>query len=145
MLRYWKDGKEVLCKPLKQSGSVGQTIILDCAAIGDDLNPLKKYVQPHVFTIVEKLDSHYVVKDAKGRCVNISFATSNPNRDPDCDYIYDATEFLAWRWGYYVEHNGRSQNKIRLLEAHVALLKDILIKSGTRIVTAEEAKELGLK
>ena len=42
------------------------------------------------------------------------------------------------------EKLSRKQRKIKQLEGHVELLKDILIKQGTRIVTEAQAKDLGL-
>ena len=42
------------------------------------------------------------------------------------------------------EKLSRKERKIEQLQGHVDLLKDILIKQGTRIVTEKQGKDLGI-
>lgn len=60
-------------------------------------------------------------------------------------YLYDAQEWLKWNAMRENEILSRKQRNIEQLEGHMELLKDILIKQGARIVTEEQAKDLGLK
>lgn len=139
MLRYWKDGKEIRCDAIHDKGHVGQVVIFDRVSIGNDKHPLKKYPQPYVFTIMEKIEGkgwHYVMKDAEGELINIYSGDSR--------YFYDAIELVTWEGGDYIEKQMRSQDKIRMLESQLELLKNILTKQGIRIVTQEEAEKLGI-
>ena len=56
----------------------------------------------------------------------------------------DAQEWLTWNAMHETEKLSRKQRKIEQLEGHVELLKDILIKQGTRIVTEAQARDLNL-
>lgn len=134
-LEYQKDGRTVRCKEIRSNGHVGQTIVLASVKFGDK-DVLARYPQPCVFTIIEKFDEpngSYVLADSEGQLITTNFR-----------WFYDANEYLAWEMGRTKEKLSRKNCRIKVVEAHLALLRDILIKQGIRVVTQEQANALGI-
>lgn len=146
MLKYWKDGKEVIINPIYSAGQVGQVIILgEKVDWGESPNaekyPLCQYPYLSLFTIVgistHPEDKYYVLRDPDGKNFILKFGAA--------DYLYNIKDWLAFNTIHVAEKTARKQRKIEALEGQVALLKDILIKQGVRIVTDAQAKILGIK
>ena len=144
-LAYWKDGTKIVCEPIGENGYEGQTVVFDNAGFGEkpDLKkfPLAHYPQPTVFTILRKTEKGYILVDKSNREFLVPGEFCNR---PTCSYLYDANEWAQWARAYHLEKIGRKDTKIEQLEAHLAMLKDILIKQGFRIITEAQAKQLGL-
>lgn len=148
MLNYWKDGKEIIVPSIGKTGRVGQVLILGekvdwGKSSFNSKNPLTNYPYLSVFTIVLKNehDEYYVLRDSCDKTFIIHWHTF----DCDVSHLYDITTWLEFNATREAEKFSRKQRKIEQLEGHVDLLKDILIKQGTRIVTEEQAKKLGIK
>lgn len=149
MLEFYKDGKPVKISPIYSDGQVSQMVIygqnVDWGpSATPESKPLSQYPAPSIFKILEigkdskGKPSYYRLKDSTGKCFSL---------DTDGTatwYLYDAQEWLTWQNLHQTEKIARKQNKIELLESHLSLLKDILIKQGIHIVTKEQAKELNL-
>ena len=146
MLEFWKDGKKIELRAIYEKGKVGQMVIL-----GERVNwgvnpdprkkPLSQYTYPSIFTIVEKVEGkegYYILKDANSNSIKVTFES--------CDswWLYDAQEWLNFNKMHEKEKLSRKERKIEQLQGHVDLLKDILIKQGTRIVTEKQIKDLGI-
>lgn len=144
MLEFFKDGKKININSIHGNGKVNQMVVY-----GQDVDwgpnasptvhPLSQYLAPSVFTIVQKDDGFlgsYTLKDSNGNCIKID--------KNDAWYLYDAQEWLTWQSLHQSEKIARKQKKIELLESHLGLLKDILIKQGTHIITKEQADALNL-
>ena len=148
MLSFWQNGKEIEVKAIYGNGKVGQTVIfgqrVDWGVNPDTTKyPLSQYPCPSIFTIVEKIEGkngYYVLSDANGNRIKLQDKFYGASEG----YLYDAQEWLTWNALREKEKLSRKQRKIEQLEGHVELLKDILIKQGARIVTKEQAKDLGL-
>lgn len=148
MLEFWQNGKKIEVDAIYGKGRVGQTVIfghqVDWGVKPDPTKyPLSQYSCPSIFTIVEKRegkDGYYVLSDANGNRIKLQDKVCGAGES--C--LYDAQEWLTWIAMRETEKLSRKQRKIEQLEGHVALLKDILIKQGTRIVTEAQAKDLGL-
>lgn len=149
MLSYWKDGKEIILSPIGRTGVIGQIVILgekvDWGKIPDTKEyPISLYPYLSVFTIINKnthpSDEYYILRDSEGIALILRFKNSG-----NISYLYDAQEWLKFNAIREAEKLSRKQRKIEQLEGHVDLLKDILIKQGTRIVTEKQASTLGLK
>ncbi len=144
MLEYYKDGEKISLRGLYDRGEVGRPVILDDVCFGEKSpSPLAKYPPRTVFTIVEKKvtsnwNYSYVLSDKDG---NRFVLTRDSN---STGYIYDLEEWSLFQYEKAQEHYIRKNAKIAHLESQVALLKDILIKQGVRVVTQEQAKTLGL-
>ncbi len=147
-LEFWKDGKQVQLAAVRMNGHVGQVLIFDGVSYGDRSTPSEKYPlagyqQPAIFTIVEKIEgenAHYVVTDAENRRIVLPSGFHDPST-----YMYDLKEWLAFQESRISEKLARKEAKIALLEAHLALLKSILTNQGVRVVSAEQAKKLGIE
>ena len=149
MLSYWKDGKEIILPSISSEGRVGQILILgekvDWGKGSWTLkNPLSNYSYLSVFTITLKNehDEYYVLRDSSGKTFIVSYNVVASER---VSYLYDITAWLEFNSIREAEKLSRKQRKIEQLEGHVDLLKDILIKQGTRIVTEKQANALGIK
>ena len=148
MLEFWQKGKKIEVKAIYSNGKVGQTVIfgqrVDWGVNPDTTKyPLSQYPCPSIFTIVEKIEGkngYYVLSDANGNRIKLQDEYYGASES----YLYDAQEWLTWNALHEKEKLSRKQRKIEQLEGHVELLKDILIKQGARIVTQEQAKDLGL-
>ena len=148
MLEFWQNGKKIEVKAIYSNGKVGQTVIfgqrVDWGVNPDTTKyPLSQYPCPSIFTIVEKIEGkngYYVLSDANGNRIKLQDEYYGASES----YLYDAQEWLTWNALHEKEKLSRKQRKIEQLEGHVELLKDILIKQGARIVTQEQAKDLGL-
>ena len=148
MLSYWKNGKEIALWAIHKSGQIGQSVIF-CENVDWGKNPdseklpLSQYTPPAIFKITSKVpgdEGYYVLTDSNNNVIRARFTgISNTS-----SYLYDAQEWLTWESGRVAEKLSRKERKIEQLEGHVALLKDILVKQGIRIVTQEQAKKLGL-
>lgn len=146
MLEFCVNGKTILLHPICNKGSVGQMVILgsrvDWGNNPDPVEkPLSKYPYLSLFTIVVKTigeDGYYILSDAKGEQIKV------PMKGYNHGYLYDAQEWLNFNNLRETEKFARKERKISQLEGHVALLKDILIKQGIRIVTEEQVAKLGL-
>ena len=146
MLEFYKDGKRVELRAIHGNGQVGQMLIY-----GEKVNwgpnsssPLAQYQCPSIFKILEigkgsiGYHGYYRLKDSNGKCFSLNL------EGRDTWYLYDAQEWLTWQDLHQSEKLSRKQKKIELLESHLSLLKDILIKQGIHIVTTEQAKDLNL-
>ena len=150
MLEFWQNGKANQIFGIGTSGKVGQSVIygdrVDWGVNPDPIKyPLSQYPSPSLFTILEKKEDeygygYYVLSDANGNRIKLQdiFKRASSN------HLYDAQEWLTWNALHEKEKLSRKQRKIEQLEGYVELLKDILIKQGTRIVTQAQAKDLGL-
>ncbi|MCX6735521.1 MAG: hypothetical protein NTZ13_00345 [Candidatus Parcubacteria bacterium] len=144
MLEYYKDGETVRLDALYGKGVVGRRVILDNVCFSkDSISPLAKYPSRTVFAIIEKTfvdnwNYSYVLMDNSGERFVLS-------RDGgDTAYIYDLEAWALFLYESEKEHRARKDKKIAHLESQVALLKDILIKQGVRVITQEQSKTLGL-
>jgi len=136
MLKYNKDGQEVKCGAIYKRGRVGQAVVLTFVTLGKD-HPLARYAQPHVFTINGEEDGCYLLLDGNGRTILA--------KESDGQWLCDATEWVQWEAGRQTEKIRRKNNRIALLEAHLELLKGVLVRQGVRVVSAEEAAKLGIE
>lgn len=148
MLEYSLDGKKVVCEAIHGKGRVGQVVVLDHINFGQDQvrhenlpdfyerKPLAAYPMRSTFTIVEVITDNgfsYLLRDPNGKDVKVV----------DAWYLYDLTEWLAWQDGNTKERLRRKERRNELLQGQVDLLANIL-KASIRIVTQEEAEQLGL-
>ena len=149
MLEYWQNGERMYLLGIGSEGKEGQIVILGSRVDwGSDPNPkvkpLSQYPYLSIFTIVEKkndgIDGYYILKDENGNCIELKYSYHSSG----AGYLYDAQEWLNWNAMRQSEKISRKQRKIEQLEGHIDLLKDILIKQGTRIVTEKQAENLGL-
>ncbi len=144
MLEYYKDGEKISLGALYSRGGVGRLVILDSVCFGEkSISPLAKYPLRTIFTIVEKKftdnwNYSYVLSDKDGNRFVLTRDSNNTG------YIYDLEEWSLFQYEKAQEHQVRKNAKITHLESQVALLKDILIKQGVRVITQEQAKALGL-
>lgn len=149
MSEFWQNGKKIAVSPIASKGKVGQMVIfgsrVDWGLTPDPIEkPLSQYPFPSIFTIVEKKegkDGYYILSDANGNRIKLQDKYYGASES----YLYDAQEWLKWNAMREDEILSRKQRNIEQLEEHMELLKDILIKQGARIVTEEQAKDLGLK
>ena len=148
MLEFWQNGKKIEVNAIYGKGKVGQMVIfgqrVDWGVNPDPTeSPLSQYPCPSIFTIVEKQegkDGYYILSDANGNRIKLQDKFYGASES----YLYDAQEWLTWNAMHETEKLSRKQRKIEQLEGHVELLKNILIKQGTHIVTEAQAKDLGL-
>ena len=146
MLEFFKDGKSIKISPIFAGGVVGQTVIfgenVNWGNLSPQLAPLCGYSCPTIFTIIKKdpTNGYYILSDSAGKRVKIQYLYHSSG----AEYLYDAKEWLKWNDMHTNEKLSRKQRKIEQLEGHVDLLKDILVKQGTRIVSETEANSLGL-
>lgn len=146
-LEFWKDGKKVEVKAICDKGYVGQAVILDHVSFGNSPNldeyPLASYPQPYLFNIVQKAlgkNGFYVLADSKG----VHITVRDKFYGASCEYLYDAREWIAWQDLHKKEKLERKERKIQSLEIQVATLKDVLIKTGVRLITKEAAQKLDI-
>ena len=146
MLEYHKNGKKEEVRAIYSKGEVGQIVILDGVSFGEnpdtEKNPLSRYPLRTIFTIVKKdfkdaWNYSYELKDAKGG----HFVLIGGESGSCTCYLYDLAEWIKFQEESEKEHRARKDAKITLLESQVALLKDILIKQGVRIVTKQHVIE----
>ncbi len=145
MLEYQKDGGTVKVSGIYGKGRVGQMVVLDNVQLHHTC-PLVKYPQPHVFTIAEKIgggerEDIYILVDQDGNRV---LGEGSQYGEGYGGHLYDLVEWVTWMTERTKEKLARKERKIALLEAHLQLLKDILIKQGVRVVSQETAKQLGI-
>ena len=148
MLTAWKNGTQVKCSPIYDTGRIGQVVILDNVDYGRnpnlDKHPLARYPQPCICTIAGKKSvDHgyvYVLKDTDGK--NIVLPSSHS--DTTGWYLYDATSWLEWQKAKIEEEKERSDHEIRQLRIEKELLEKILVAQGFRVITQEQAKKLGI-
>ena len=150
MLEFLKNGKKIEVDAIYGNGEVGQQVIYGQrydwgANPNPKIAPLSQYPCPSIFTIVEKIEEsiggYYILTDIKGNRIKLEYFFSSSGAGA----LYDAQEWLTWSYMHEKEKISCKQRKIEQLEAQVELLKDVLIKQGTRIVTEAQAQELGLK
>lgn len=144
-LAYWKDGKKIVCHGIYENGHEGQIVVSDNVSFGEKPDPKKWplafYPRPTIFTILKKTPNGYFLADQNGK----EFLVPGEHcGEPSYGYLYDANEWAQWARAYHLEKIGRKDTKIEQLEAHLAMLKEILIKQGFRVITEAQAKELGL-
>ena len=148
MLEFWQNGKKIEINAIYDKGKVGQMVIfgerVDWGANPNPtIEPLSQYPYLSIFKIVEKnqdIDEYYILMDSNGNRIKMKYKYYSSGSS----YLYDAQEWLNWNNLRETEKLSRKQRKIEQLEGHVNLLKDILIKQGTRIVTEAQSKDLGL-
>lgn len=146
MLSFWQNCKKIELDAIYSRGKVGQLVIFgnryDWGVNPDPIKePLSQYPYHYVFTIVEKVEGengYYILKDLDGNCIKLQ-----ANYGGAC-YLYDLQEWLAWNDMREKEEISCKKREIAELKGNFELLKDILIKQGIRIVTEEQAKNLGL-
>lgn len=148
MLSFRQNGEEIRIFPIHDNGQVGQKVIFgERVNWGEnpDLikNPLPKYACPSIFTIMAKCEEengdkngYYILQDANGNSFRLRYK--------DCVYLYDAQKWITWNCKAQESEISRKNEMIAQLEGQVQLLKEILIKQGSRIVTEKQAKDLGL-
>lgn len=148
MLEFFRDGRSVACKPIHNRGHVGQMVVLDRVSFGNDSDPAKyplsQYPQPYAFIIVEKVEGksgYYVIKDSEGNRVKLQ----DDFYGASIAYLYDMHEWLAWQKEFTKERMAQKDRIIEKLKDHLELLKGILVKQGYRLVSEEDARQLGLK
>jgi hypothetical protein len=144
MREFFKDGKKVELKAIFSKGYVGQVVILDNVSYPQNSNdPLAAYPQPALFTIVEKVEEQegcYVLQDTTGKKVHLL----DERHGLSTWWLCDAAEWLEWNGQHNDEKLKRKERRIELLDAHLSLLRDILVKQGFRVITKEQAQELGI-
>ena len=149
MLEFWQNGKKIKIDAIYSKGKVGQLVIygqrVDWGSNPNSrLKPLSQYPYLSIFTIVEKnsdsMDGYYILRDVNDNCIKVQF----PYTFSGSEYLYDLQEWINWNTMHADAKLSRKQRKIEQLEGHVDLLKDILIKQGTRIVTEAQAEKFSL-
>ena len=88
----------------------------------------------------EGKDGYYILSDANGNRIKLQDKYYGASES----LLYDAQEWLTWNDMYETEKLSYMQRTIEQFEDRLELLKDILIKQGTHIVTEAQAKDLGL-
>lgn len=148
VLSFSQDGKEVQVSPICGDGQVDQMVIFGGRCDwGENPDPIKhalsRYTAPSIFTIVRKCDGengdkdgYYLLRDASGNYFKVLYE--------DCGCLYDAQDWLTWNCKAQESKISHKEIAISRIEGQVRLLKDILIKQGSRIVTKDQAEELGL-
>ncbi len=148
MLEFWQDGKRVVIEAIYRNGKVGQTVILgtrvNWGESPDSIEfPLSQYPYPSLFTIVGKQEGkngYYILADTNGKRIKLQDSYSGA-----CESnLYDAQEWLTWNAMRERDSLSRKQQTIEYQNNLIKVLKDILIKQGTRIVTEAQAKKLNL-
>ncbi len=136
VVEYKKDGQTVRLNALWGKIQPGQKVI--CFHVHWRTNhPLASYAQPAAFTVVsDEREGPIILRDSEGREVTI--------KQTDAGYLYDAVEWGLFQYERQLEMLRRKQRKIEMLDAHLSMLKGILTAQGIRVVTAEQAKALGL-
>ena len=124
-LHYRKDGRDVECWSIHESGVEGQMVVLTNIEL--DKRPdsqLAPYQQPAFFTIVAVDESrgYYTVRDEKGRTLELMWELGS--------YLYDAGEWARWNEGRMAEKLRRKQGRIAHLEGVVTRLENILVRQG---------------
>jgi hypothetical protein len=153
-LEYFKDGKKVECKSIGTSGFVGQIVIygrnVDWSSPDKtveevaELQPLSRYEAPAVFKIIQKIlgkDGYYILEDSNKKPIRVQCE----HYGAYSTYLFDAQDWVTWDTSHKLEKLSRKQRKVEQLEGHLALLKDILVNQGFRVITEEQANELGFK
>ena len=145
MLTFWQNDKSIEIYPIYYKGQVGQMVIFgEQVTWGRMKPPLSAYKAPSLFTIVEKEEGengYCILKDTTGNLIKLQgshYSTSTR-------FLYDAQEWLSWNRMREKEALSEKNREIERLEGHIALLKDILINQGIRVVTEAQAKILGLE
>lgn len=141
VLEYKKDGQTIRLEGLWDRVTASQKVILLKVSFGPN-HPLSRYEQPAAFTVIGRPPPGATTGDLKlldtdGREVIA--------RIGDAGYMYDSIEWGLFQFHRQQEVERRKQAKIDQLDAHLNMLKSILIAQGFRIVTAEQAETLGLK
>ena len=144
-LIYWKDGKKIECKAIYENGHEGRAVVLHNVSFGKnpdrEMDPLAGYNQPAIFTILKRTDKGYILVDQD--CHEFLVPGEHCG-NPSCSYLYDATEWAEWAMAHHSEKMDRKDKKIEHIESQIAMLKDILIKQGFRVISEAQAKQLGL-
>lgn len=122
-------------KPISNNGRIDQVVILDNVHLGSN-SPLAPYSQPQIFTIAKKDESGYSLRDSENNLIIVDYDTMS--------YVFDATEWMGWSLGRIDRVITSGNKRIQTLQGHVSLLTGILTSQGVRVVTQEQAEELGL-
>lgn len=148
---YYKDGIKIECHCISENGHVGQVVILNGTTLSDD-HPFGGYHQPYAFTIVERVDGengYYIIVDSEAKKYKLSLCGTKSTESDALGWmicnLYDANEWLAWKDGETKNEFADKKREVKELKSNIALLKDILIKQGFRIITEEQAKVLVIK
>lgn len=141
MLELCQNGKKRELDAIYSRGKEGQAVIYgENVNWGENPNPIKnplsQYLYLSIFTIVKKNNENYILKDAAGELIKVSYS--------DASWLYDAQEWLLFNEARKKIRAANSKKKIEQLEDRLDLLKDILIKQGIHIVTEAQAKKLDL-
>ena len=117
-----------------RTGRIGQVVVLDKVTFGEN-DPLSKYEQPQVFTIVHKDEATklYTIEDNNGKKVKA-----------EGHYLCGADKWAKSQRKQEKEQKNKEEIKQRDLKSKLDLLKSILIEQGYRIVTKKQAEEIGL-
>jgi hypothetical protein len=138
-LEYQKDGQSVRLRALHDSIEQGQQVILFNVTLSDG-DPLSMYVQPAAFRVVSTSthrEGSLVLLDDDGNSVTTTMSKAS--------WLYDTTNWGLFQYARQQELLRRKDRKIEQLDGHLSLLKDILIKQGVRVITAEQAAATGLQ
>ncbi len=136
---YDVDGNLVECNPIYGEGREGQIVVLDSVSFKESNSPLAEYAQPAFFHVVSQTDDYCMLRDLEGCTVELKGADLG-----SVVYLYDLKEWASWTTGKAANKLRQRNIQIGNLLLKLDLLKDILIRQGTKIVTESEAKKLGL-
>jgi hypothetical protein len=138
---YLHEGEIREIQPVYDQLHVGQQVVLYQATM-DKGHPLAKYEQPAVFTVVSwssnatNFYNPLVLRDDEGREVNtIGWSAMS---------LYDLAEWSLFQYWRLQEMLNRKTVKINQQDSQISMLKDVLKAPSVRIVTAEQAKDLGI-
>jgi len=142
MLEFWKDGKRFELEAVYGKAEVGDLLIygqnVNWGNASPESHPLSQYEAPALFTVVDKEPAYYTLRDTNGKCIKANIVR-------DSCYLFNAQEWLNWTKFCQTEKFARKQRKIEQLEGHIDLLKDILIKQGSRIISDSQAQKLNIE
>lgn len=137
-------------KRLYGGGSVGMIVVLDSISLEPE-NPFAKYSQPAFFTIVEDLtperrfNGDYVLQDSTGNRIRTVADPNDRSGSNVSSYLTEVNVWAAWKAETHAKAIETRDQRIERGLVRVAILKDVLVEQGFRLITTEQAAALGIK
>jgi hypothetical protein len=135
---YDEERQSVRLGPIYQEGHESQVVVLTSVSLGENF-PLGRYPQPYFFVIIGRSEDSYTLRDAEGQEVTVPFETHLQW------YLYDANEWVQWDLKRRKVADKKAQRRLDSVIQQRDLLRAILTDQGVRVVTEEQARQLGLE
>lgn len=131
------DNKEYRLVPIGSASEVDQMVVLDKVGYDkDSADPMASYPHPAFFRIIAKSDNGYTLRDTSGRIISVDAGSGY--------HLFDIDAWFTWQKIQKQAIEDAADKRANRLKDRLELLKSILTAQGVKLITPDQAKQLGL-